>query len=95
MLAMPEPQYGTLADTSTIWTNPDLPELSNVPEISASPVNRLVFGIRTFFFWLVLFLDLEQFWRHEGCQVLIYDLLEQKLCAKTPATARKTKRAQI
>ena len=30
-----------------------LPGPSNVPEISASPVNRLVFGIRAFFFWLV------------------------------------------
>ena len=31
------------------------PGPSNVPKISASPVNRLVFGIRTFFFGLVLF----------------------------------------
>ena len=32
-----------------------IPGPSNVPEMSASPVNRLVFAIRTLFSWLGLF----------------------------------------
>ena len=43
------------------WGAAFVPGPSNVPEISAFPVNRLLFGFRTSFSWPVLFLDLEQF----------------------------------